>query len=244
MEDIKFLKIFVLSLINLLSYLLSIYFLTSLYYTKLLTFYFQNDGESILSKYYQDISVSFSFHTITFIAFNVSLFIIIFRSNLSSLENDDDQEDKFDIINKRILLIVFFVCQFFYLLDLILISVNLKKIKSANLECIFSRDEYVKSIYKDVLIIGYIFLIIFIIMSVLALIFTEKKFNFLQNLSTKKCNCLEDYFTKKINNTPEILDNEIKKMDQEIENLRKYKSKLENGRMNSNEVDEYEEDVS
>ena len=66
MEDIKFLKFLVLSIMNLLSYLLSIFFLVSLFYTKLLSFYFINDENNIFNKYYNDIAISFSFHTIFF----------------------------------------------------------------------------------------------------------------------------------------------------------------------------------
>ena len=45
MEDIKFFKTVIYSIINLLGYLLSIFFLSSLYYIKILSFYFNNDDE-------------------------------------------------------------------------------------------------------------------------------------------------------------------------------------------------------
>ena len=44
MEDKEILTIITYSIINLLGYLLSIYFLTSLYYIKILSFYFENDN--------------------------------------------------------------------------------------------------------------------------------------------------------------------------------------------------------
>jgi len=44
------------------------------------------------------------------------------------------------------------VCQFFYLLDLILISVDLGNIKKINIDCILDRDKF--GIYQDLLIVG------------------------------------------------------------------------------------------
>ena len=82
MEDIKFFKTVIYSIINLLGYLLSIFFLSSLYYIKILSFYFNNDDEKeILNKQYKDIKITFIFHTFLFLGFIVNLFIMIYLNS-------------------------------------------------------------------------------------------------------------------------------------------------------------------
>lgn len=228
MEDIKFLKFFVLSIMNLLSYLLSIFFLVSLFYTKLLSFYFINDENNLFNKYYNDIAISFSFHTIFFLAFYICLFIIIFRNKPDS--DEENKEEKCDKVIMIVSLILYLVCQFFYLLDIILMSVNLKKIKNANIECILKRDEFNKQIYKNSLIIGYIFFAIFLVFSIWAFMFTEEKFNFLRKLND--CNFLENYFNKFIQNTPEKLQKENEKLNDDIRKLREKLSGSKNHSLN------------
>ena len=57
MEDFKVLKLFLFSIVNLLTYLLSIYFITSMYFTKSITFYFKNikDLIDLINKKYNSL---------------------------------------------------------------------------------------------------------------------------------------------------------------------------------------------
>lgn len=227
MEDIIFLKIFVLTIINLLSFILSIYFIVSLYYTKILDFYFVTKENTVLSKTYGDLSVSFSFQTICFICFTVSLFVMIFRRDLTSLENKDDndnnsEDDKFNVYNMRIFLLSFLVCQFFYLLNLILISVGSSKIKYLSKEFILSRDKYISKVYKNVLSVGYIFFFLFLVFGIWAFIFAKERFNFLSKLHLDNCNCFERYFNDKIENSPGKIKEKKEKIEKEIEKLESY----------------------
>ena len=229
MDDIKFFKFLTLSIINLLSYLFSIYFLVSLYYHDL---YFDINLQNKFIKYYKDISISFSFHTISFLAFNISLFIMIIKTLLENEdpnENKDSKEDNLEKINKIILLVIYLVCQFFYFLNLILLSVNYNKIKEVKVEN-FYRKKFIENIYVELLVIGYIFFVIFLIISIWAYIFTEDKFNFLPYLTD--FNFFESFFKKKIRNTPGNFEKQNTKLEEEIKNLEKYKSKL-NGKTNS-----------
>lgn len=103
MEDKEILTIITYSIINLLGYLLSIYFLTSLYYIKILSFYFENDNINLLNKQYKNISVVFSFQTIIFICFISSITIILYNSDLTIENNINDSDvlsDKKSELNK------------------------------------------------------------------------------------------------------------------------------------------------
>ena len=230
MEDIIFLKIFVLSIINLLSFILSIYFLVSLYYTKILDFYYVTKENTVLSKTYRDLSVSFSFQTICFICFTASLFVMIFKRDLTSLENKDNNDnntevDKFNIYNMNIFLIFFLVSQFFYLLNLILISVGSSKIKYIGTEFILSRDKYISKIYKNVLIVGYIFFLVFLVFGIWAFIFAKERFNFLSKLNSNNCNFFERYFNDKIKNSPGKIKEKKEKIAKDIEKLKSHQRK-------------------
>jgi len=227
MEDFKVLKLFLFSIVNLLTYILSIYFITSMYFTKSITFYFKNFKDLPLNSDHKQISISFGFHTIFFLFFIVSLFIIIYRSDISS-ESDENTENngqttkektKFDIINEYVLLVLFCICQFFYLLNLILISIDLGRIKEINFDCILDRDKFIIQIYQDLLIVGYIFFFLLLLISIWALLITEQKLNCLPYIK-RKFQSFENSLRNKIEDTPEKLENKIKKLEDGLTKLK------------------------
>ena len=239
MEDILFLKIFVLSIINILSFLLSIYFLVSLYFTKILDFYFIIKEKTVFSQYYKDISVSFSFQTIAFLTFNVSLFVMIYKRDLTSLYKNDNysEDDKFNFYNMKIFLISFLVCQSFYLLNLILISIGSAKIKGLSLECNLSRDKFIINVYKNILTVGYIFFVIFLVVGIWAFIFAKERFNFFSKLNINNCNCFERYFNEKIENSPGKIKEKKEKIQKEIDELECYINNIKNDIYNKSSID-------
>ena len=207
MEDFKALKIFLFSIINLLTYLLSIYLYTSLY-TKPKIGY-SSDYEEILNSNSKQVGISFGFHTVSFILFNISLFIIIYRSDLSSessnenlqngniqngniqneniqnnniqngniqnentqnnnmqngnIQNESITNENCNIIkyNDNAFLILFGLCQIFYLLNLLFISIGLGRIKAKKLENIDDEDiiinDFIKRISIELVVVSYIF---------------------------------------------------------------------------------------
>ena len=229
MEDFKVVKLFLFSIVNLLTYLISIYFITSMYFTKSIKFYFKNIKDLPLNFHYKQVSISFGFHTVIFLCYIVSLFIIIFKSDISSEPSNENSEidqsvikkkSKFDIIIDNALLVLFFVCQFFYLLNLILISVDLGNIKKINFDCILERDKFIIGVYRDLLIVGYIFFFILLLISIWALLITEQKFNCISYIK-KKFKSFEECLENKIEDTPEKLEIKNQKLD---EGLRKLKT--------------------
>ena len=107
MEDFKALKIFLFSIINLLTYLLSIYFYTSLY-TKSLMVNSRN-FQGILNSHIKQVRISFGFHCVAFIFFAISLFIIICNSDLGSkslnekIQNENIQNENENVPSGNIL---------------------------------------------------------------------------------------------------------------------------------------------
>ncbi len=63
MEDFKILILFLFFIIN----LLSIYFITSIHFTKSIEFYFKNVKDLQLNSQYKQVSISFGFHTLIFL---------------------------------------------------------------------------------------------------------------------------------------------------------------------------------
>jgi hypothetical protein len=228
MEDFKVLKLFLLSIVNLLIYLLSIYFITSIYFTKSITFYFKNAKDLPLSSHYKQVSISFAFHTIFFLCYIVSLFITIYKSDISSESSNEKSEinhqthkekSKFEIFIDYALLVLFGICHFFYLLNLILISIDLGHIKEINIVCILDRDIFIKGIYRDLLIVGYIFFFILLLISIWALLITEQKFNCIPYIK-KKFKSFEEYLENNIEDTSEKLENKIQKLNEGLRNLK------------------------
>ena len=228
MEDFKVLKLFLFSIVNLLTYLLSIYFITSMYFTKSIEFYFKNFKDLPFNSQYKQVSISFGFHTLSFLCYFVSLFIIIYKSDISSKSTNENSEidkevtnkkSKFDIFIDYALLVLFSICQIFYLLDLILISAGLGSIKKINFDCILDRDKFIIGIYRDLLIVGYIFFFILLLISIWALLITEQKFNCLSYIK-KKFKSFEDCLENKIEDIPEKLENKNQKLDEGLRNLK------------------------
>ena len=308
MDNLAFLKIIILTLINLLGYLLSIFFIASLYYTKILSFYFEKEERDFLDSQYKDLSISFVFHTFCFLGYIATIFIMIYKSDLSIVvienpenkhnnndipiinnnqnnilekydnnikqnnirvnmsedtengmdgkesrdpanqvstqnnkdiaqlnnnnhhndNNQENKEDKCKSINVLINIIIFFICQFFYLLHLILISIDLNHSKELFKEDIFDRYKFIKRIYTDILVSGYIFFVVFVLTSVWVFVFTREKFNCLPNFNIKTLDYLDNYFDKFLKNTPEQLEKSNKKMDTEIEKLKIKRDELKN----------------
>ena len=156
------------------------------------------------------------------------MFIIIYKSDNSFISINENSEiekkiinkkSKFDIIIDYALLVLFSICQIFYLLDLILISAGLGSIKKINFDCILDRDKFIIGIYRDLLIVGYIFFFILLLISIWALLITEQKFNCLSYIK-KKFKSFEDCLENKIEDIPEKLENKNQKLDEGLRNLK------------------------
>ena len=258
MEDFKALKIFLFSIINLLTYLLSIYFYTSLY-TKSLMVNSRN-FQGILNSHIKQVRISFGFHCVAFIFFAISLFIIICNSDLGSkslnekiqneniqnenenvpsgnilnenenvpsgnIQNENIPNENFNFykINDNALLILFGVCQIFFVLNLIFISISCGRIKAKKLENVNENDKiidnYIKRISIELVAVGYIFFSILFALSIWALLITDKKLNFLPYIKNK-FQSFEDILKKRIEDTPEKLQNKIRQLDEGLQRLR------------------------
>ena len=258
MEDFKALKIFLFSIINLLTYLLSIYFYTSLY-TKSLMVNSRN-FQGILNSHIKQVRISFGFHCVAFIFFAISLFIIICNSDLGSkslnekiqneniqnenenvpsgnilnenenvpsgnIQNENIPNENFNFykINENALLILFGVCQIFFVLNLIFISISCGRIKAKKLENVNENDKiidnYIKRISIELVAVGYIFFSILFALSIWALLITDKKLNFLPYIKNK-FQSFEDILKKRIEDTPEKLQNKIRQLDEGLQRLR------------------------
>ena len=251
MEDFKALKIFLFSIINLLTYLLSIYFYTSLY-TKSLMVNSRN-FQGILNSHIKQVRISFGFHCVAFIFFAISLFIIICNSDLGSkslnenIQNENKQNENkqnenenvpsgniqnenipnenfnFYKINENALLILFGVCQIFFVLNLIFISISCGRIKAKKLENVNENDKiidnYIKRISIELVAVGYIFFSILLALSIWALLITDKKLNFLPYIKNK-FQSFEDILKNRIEDTSEKLQNKIRQLDEGLQRLR------------------------
>ena len=260
MEDFKALKIFLFSIINLLTYLLSIYFYTSLY-TKSLMVNSRN-FQGILNSHIKQVRISFGFHCVAFIFFAISLFIIIYNSDLGSkslnekiqnenIQNENENENvpsgnilnenenvpsgniqnenipnenfNFYKINDNALLILFGVCQIFFVLNLIFISISCGRIKAKKLENVNENDKiidnYIKRISIELVAVGYIFFSILFALSIWALLITDKKLNFLPYIKNK-FQSFEDILKNRIEDTSEKLQNKIRQLDEGLQRLR------------------------
>ena len=274
MEDFKALKIFLFSIINLLSYLLSIYFYTSLYTKSIMVR--SNNYQDILNSHIKQVRISFGFHCVTFILFVVSLLIIIYNSDLGSessneniqneiipnenihnenvpngniqnenvtngniqnenvtngniqngnIPNENKSNENFNFynFNDNALLILFGVCQIFFFLNLIFITISCGRIKAKKLEETNDIDKiinnYIKRISIELVAVGYIFFSLLIALSILALFITDKKLNFLPYIKNK-FQSFEDKLKNKIEDTPEKLQNKIRQLDQGLRRLR------------------------
>ena len=263
MEDFKALKIFLFSIINLLTYLLSIYFYTSLY-TKSLMVNSRN-FQGILNSHIKQVRISFGFHCVAFIFFAISLFIIICNSDLGSkslnenIQNENKQNENkqnenenvpsenilnekenvpsgniqnenipnenfnFYKINDNALLILFGVCQIFFVLNLIFISISCGRIKAKKLENVNENDKiidnYIKRISIELVAVGYIFFSILFALSIWALLITDKKLNFLPYIKNK-FQSFEDILKNRIEDTSEKLQNKIRQLDEGLQRLR------------------------
>ena len=250
MEDFKALKIFLFSIINLLTYLLSIYFYTSLY-TKSLMVNSRN-FQGILNSHIKQVRISFGFHCVAFIFFAISLFIIIYNNenvpsgnilnenenvpsgnilneneNVPSgnIQNENIPNENFNFykINDNALLILFGVCQIFFVLNLIFISISCGRIKAKKLENVNENDKiidnYIKRISIELVAVGYIFFSILFALSIWALLITDKKLNFLPYIKNK-FQSFEDILKNRIEDTSEKLQNKIRQLDEGLQRLR------------------------
>ena len=283
MEDFKALKIFLFSIINLLTYLLSIYFYTSLYTKSIMVR--SNDFQDILNSHIKQVRISFGFHCVTFILFAVSLFIIIYNSDLGSessneniqneiipnenihnenvpngniqnenglngniqngnIPNENKSNENFNFykFNDNALLILFGVCQIFFFLNLIFITISCARIKAKKLEKTNDKDKiinnYIKRISIELVAVGYIFFSLLIALSIWALFITDKKLNFLPYIKNK-FQSFEDKLKNKIEDTPEKLRNKLRQLDQGLQRLRN-----ENNRNNRNENNRNYDEIS
>jgi len=225
MEDFKVLKIFLFSIINLLAYLLSIYFYTSLYTKSII---YSSSFKDILNSHLNQVKISFAFHSIFFIIFIIFLFIIIYRSDLSSESSDkimpnESSNSDCNKITDIALLILFGLCQLFYLLNMLFITISLGRILAIKIENLDDegkiKDNYIKRISRELVSVGYIFFFILLALFIWALLINDKKLNCIPYIK-KKFKSFEDYLKNKIEDTPEKLNNKIKILDEGLKRLK------------------------
>ncbi len=148
----------------------------------------------------------------------------------TSNSNEQQKENRLIQIDIYIMIISFVSCEFFYFLDIILISSNYQELNDKDNNLSTSSEQYLflKKIYVEVLAVGYIFFFLFLFLTVFAFIMERFKiFNdFFTNFKADKCKQLEHYFDKYIKNSESMLKKTNEKMDEEIKKLKEYKNKL------------------
>ena len=116
---------------------------------------------------------------------------------------------------------------FFYFLDLILISVNLSEFNKKYYDSQHTAAKFVQSIYTIMLVFGYIFFVVFVIGTLWVFLLTRTNYNCLPNFGITTWNYLDNFFDKYLKNTPELLEKNNMKMDEEIKKLEKKINEIE-----------------
>ena len=256
MDEKDYCKLVFLGLINLLSFLFSIVFLICSYNIKSkeeiegIKYVCSDEIQNLIDNHYKGNLALFIFEVLCFIFFFVSLMtyfyliekeeneakIIRYQAVNNAAENVNDytiNQNKNKSCMKKIMIIMLILCQVFYLIELILVPVLYYKLNlSQNTNKELCRNIFLKN-YRDMIIVGFIFLIIIflpIYIILLVLFFKKETFS-----SIIFCNC----FTNNISNfcqflsncskkchTSEVLKEKNSEREKQINELIKYKNDL------------------
>ena len=271
MKDDDFCQMLLYSLINLICFLLTVIFLTSLYNVRSQLKLLRID---IWSEYYSDLEMYqnsytatatlFAFNFLGFVGFMGVLLLLIKKikvnrtdKNTGTIENtalnrNKPEEDHQKLL--KIMLIFFLFSQFVFLIEVIVLTVYHSQ--SSDLESdqelgryhSVSELNYFTKIYRDLIIVGYIFLVIFIVFDLYTIILVTKcgkRFKFEQNdmenldkhkycdfFSVCLTNCCEkmaEIFNKcerEDDNNEDKLKERLKKLEEKYTELNDYSEKL------------------
>ena len=295
MEDDEFCQMLLYSLINLVCFLLTVIFLTTLRnvnsQTKLLQIEEMEEFESYGNSYTAT-AVIFTFNFFGFIGFMMVLMAIIKKIKVNRINRESNRDTVTEQQNnggtggtvdigtesrlnnghqfgeavtiddnsgiqvdtlRKIMLFLFIYCQALVLIEIIILTVY--HVKARDLEKSFGIDnigEYFTKIYRDLIIIGYILLFLFILFDLYTIVLLtkfgkritpERNTSNFENLEQNKyckvfndclINCCEkmyDVFRKcdvEGEDTKKKYENKLEQIELKIKELNDYKGKLEN----------------
>ena len=303
MEENKFYQMFLFSLMNLICFLLTTIFLTTLYNIKSQTILLQLP-ERLKDSYENSFTALAVLFTFAFFGFGVFMFVIMVlikkmkvnkveyqrysvRENLNQKPIEDQDNNNNDVsttarlnvnYNKgnyviqtaskvdieggkltlsfleKLMIFLFIYCQIIYLIEIIVLTAYY--IKSKNLEKDFDstysfkgRGEYFTKRYRDLIIVGYIFFVIFLFFDLFAFVNItkcgirpetikerEEEENKLNKRYCDFCGCSEkiekacNYMATTFKNcikTSDDIRNEIADLEKKAKDLEEYKEKVE-----------------
>ena len=292
MEEDKFCQLFLYSLINLVCFLLTTIFLTTIYNIKsqLILLHLSKSLQTSYNNSYSAIAALFTFEFLGFFVFMIIMMILIkkikvnkvefnrFRinknvniaqnqnqndintderleaknnininNNYTINENNDDNENSTISNLEKATLALFIYCQIIYLIEVIVLTAYFIKSKDLEKEFIKEEDgEYFTKRYRDLMIVGYIFLFIFILFDLFTILIitkcginpeTEEERREQENQKRRYCEfcskCIAEAcynMAKKFRNcikTKEEINKEIQDLEKKSEELEIYRQKLE-----------------
>ena len=292
MEEDKFCQLFLYSLINLVCFLLTTIFLTTIYNIKsqLILLHLSKSLQTSYNNSYSAIAALFTFEFLGFFVFMIIIMVLIkkikvnkvefnrFRinknvniaqnqnqndintderleaennininNNYTINENNDDNENSTISNLEKSTLALFIYCQIIYLIEVIVLTAYFIKSKDLEKEFIKEEDgEYFTKRYRDLMIVGYIFLFIFILFDLFTILIitkcginpeTEEERREQENQKRRYCEfcskCIAEAcynMAKKFRNcikTKEEINKEIQDLEKKSEELEIYRQKLE-----------------
>lgn len=292
MEEDKFCQLFLYSLINLVCFLLTTIFLTTIYNIKsqLILLHLSKSLQTSYNNSYSAIAALFTFEFLGFLVFMIIIMILIkkikvnkvefnrFRinknvniaqnqnqndintderleaknnininNNYTINENNDDNENSTISNLEKATLALFIYCQIIYLIEVIVLTAYFTKSKDLEKEFIKEEDgEYFTKRYRDLMIVGYIFLFIFILFDLFTILIitkcginpeTEEERREQENQKRRYCEfcskCIAEAcynMAKKFRNcikTKDEINKEIQDLEKKSEELEIYRHKLE-----------------
>jgi hypothetical protein len=292
MEEDKFCQLFLYSLINLVCFLLTTIFLTTIYNIKsqLILLHLSKSLQTSYNNSYSAIAALFTFEFLGFFVFMIIIMVLIkkikvnkvefnrFRinknvniaqnqnqndintderleaknnininNNYTINENNDDNENSTISNLEKATLALFIYCQIIYLIEVIVLTAYFTKSKDLEKEFIKEEDgEYFTKRYRDLMIVGYIFLFIFILFDLFTILIitkcginpeTEEERREQENQKRRYCEfcskCIAEAcynMAKKFRNcikTKEEINKEIQDLEKKSEELEIYRQKLE-----------------
>ena len=292
MVEDKFCQLFLYSLINLVCFLLTTIFLTTIYNIKsqLILLHLSKSLQTSYNNSYSAIAALFTFEFLGFFVFMIIIMILIkkikvnkvefnrFRinknvniaqnqnqndintderleaennininNNYTINENNDDNENSTISNLEKATLALFIYCQIIYLIEVIVLTAYFTKSKDLEKEFIKEEDgEYFTKRYRDLMIVGYIFLFIFILFDLFTILIitkcginpeTEEERREQENQKRRYCEfcskCIAEAcynMAKKFRNcikTKEEINKEIQDLEKKSEELEIYRQKLE-----------------
>ena len=169
------------------------------------------------------------------------------NNNYTINENNDDNENSTISNLEKATLALFIYCQIIYLIEVIVLTAYFIKSKDLEKEFIKEEDgEYFTKRYRDLMIVGYIFLFIFILFDLFTILIitkcginpeTEEERREQENQKRRYCEfcskCIAEAcynMAKKFRNcikTKEEINKEIQDLEKKSEELEIYRQKLE-----------------